>query len=358
VMTDPIEIRRASVSDESRLKAFAAEIWPSLDPSAFVQRWWMNTSPGQCFVAIATGTGRVEATCAGRKLDLHVEGKTVPAVGLGDWFTTSRVRGKGVGRAVAEAAMDGCRNGVGLSSSDTAIRGLSRLGWHPVPPMRVAVFAGGPPALARALGGTRKDRTLTTRDLTFTAENLSMVGVEFDRLWDGALSTAGIGIVRNAATLREHLRLVPHRRYHMSQVLREGELIGYVLGRDLPGRGRISLLTDFLCLPQRMDAFRVALQAWLSGAHKRRRFAVLTVCTAPEYQDVLSAHGFLSGHRRGFLLPISRLSTTGMHTLSLPAADAPDAWQLTPLDADFDLALRAGLEAEQNDGLAQEMKRS
>lgn len=328
-----MSIRQLRREDAPALRAFAKGVWPRGRPDVLEARWWFQTDPARAYAELDE-EGRIQAICGAWPHDVQVEGKPVPAIGFSDWFVSPAARGMGAGRRVAAAAMQG-RPGFAISISDHAARAFVSMGWRPAPPLVV-------PAFFRVLMGPRR----STRDAAgfFVAER-SLTGGStleadaFDDLWRRASKGLGVAMVRDSRHLEAHIGAVPWRKHHLVTVHAGSELVAYALGRDLPGPGRISLLSDILHDPANEAALTVALERWLTGAAQRARWGVLTLSTTPSHKRALGAAGFLSSDRAGSGPRVRRLSTRAMD--SLVGTGDPRDRHITPLDGDFDLAYRA-----------------
>lgn len=233
-------LRRAVPGDADALAAFARRRWPDRDPAFLARRWWMRASPAECHVAVDED-GAIGGICGGRRQRVWLGDREGRAVGICDWYVDDRARGARIGRALAEAALEGADLGWSLSLSEAAETAFRRIGWGPEPAARVPLWVAPTPVVA--LAGRRVRGIVEHR--TFTSATLDEVLLRIARE-PGDDRVHGL---RDARAWREHLALVPARTYDLHEV--EGG--GAVVSRRLPlgafprlGPQSITLVADVI----------------------------------------------------------------------------------------------------------------
>jgi GNAT superfamily N-acetyltransferase len=344
-------IRRVEPGDGEALAAFALRLWPDRDPGAFRRRWWMNSTPAQCFGAFA-GDGSVGGVCAARQQEVFVRGVAARAVGICDWFVDPGTRGAGLGRRLVEAALVEHQVAWSLSLSAEAEGAFVKLKFGPYPALRVPLFLAPSPLVA-VRHALSLGRGLDVETRSFDHASVDSLADEFEQAGAFGSKVNFTGGARDLEAWRSHLALVPRRSYQ-AHLLRDRQagLVAVAVSRRLPRGGfprlgptRLTLISELLYQPSHQDRLqllfrRVAVNALRAGSE-------LLCCPIydPPAHEVLARAGFFSSEAswRGWRVP--RLSTRFMSRQAIAPVTGPLPWRVTALDCDFDLGLGADAEA-------------
>ena len=340
-------LERPTEEDQAKLAAFAAKTSSPPQPDHFRDRWWWNAQPVEAMIARHASTGDVAALCGGRRSRLAVKDQVFEATAICDWFVSPEHMGKGLGATLAHALTAEVQAATTMSISNDAVAAFVRLGWTPSPAATIPYYVAPVPVMLAHR--VRKPRT-TAQGLDVALTEISAaacdaIGHELDALWEASRATRPVAMVRDAAALRAHLRLVPHRRYRLATARRGGVLVGYVLSRDLPrsafprlGPTRITFLGDMLTASDHDDAITELVLHTLSAAAHAGQDTALTMTTYRPYGVALAKLGLLSSTHPVLGVRVPRLRTRWMILPPKGHELRTEDVYLTGLDSDGDLS--------------------
>jgi len=291
----------ATSVDPAALLAFAAAIWPELDPQARVRAfWWRRAGPEQAVAAVARDGGAMAGLCGGRHCVFRIGGRSVPAVAICDWYVVPAHVGRGLGKHLVHSFATPQRFLYAFSISDAAIANFQKIGW--VGPYRSSLqLLLIPPALARHLARLRPRAELRFEFVERAGgQPLGDLGDALDRI-EAARGDAGARMRRDAAEWAWRLSVCGERRYLFAVAFRDGAPAGYVAVRRMTAgrsrtldRLRAAIITDLAAVAGDaavLDALAcqaVALAADLGAG------AILTATTAAAHRRALARIGFWS----------------------------------------------------------------
>jgi GNAT superfamily N-acetyltransferase len=343
-LSDPWIIRRVEASDQEALAALSKRLWPKADPGHLTHRWWMNTSPSQCFAAVGSD-GAIGGVCGAREQQVFVRGTPARAVGICDWFIDPETRGSGLGRKLADAALREAEVAWSLSLSADAEKAFLKLKFGPDPAHRVPLFLA-PSAFVAARHALSSGGGLSVETRDFGHASVDSLADEIEQARAFRQDEHFTGGARGLEAWRSHLSAVPHRTYQ-AHLLRNdrAELIALAVSRRLTrgafprlGPTRLTLLTELLCDLSNRDRLqplfrRLAVDATRAGSE----ILFYPAYDPPMHQSIARA-GFFSAAASWMGLRIPRLSTRFMTRQSIAPEVGASQWRVTPLDCDYDLA--------------------
>ncbi len=170
----------ATSIEEARLIDFARAVWPKQAPDfPILTSWWRRAAP-ECAVAVVhQPSGAMAGICGGRPCEWTIDGTTVPAIGICDWFVAPAHEGKGLGRRLVRHFDAPDRFFYAFSISEAAKAYLKALGWDephssslmalPLPRFARVFFSGRgrprlPGARPRLRRTARRPRRRSRRD--------------------------------------------------------------------------------------------------------------------------------------------------------------------------------------------------
>jgi len=343
-------IRRARPGDGAALAAFSRRLWPKADPDHLMHRWWMKAEPAQCFAAVADD-GSIGGVCGARQQRVFVGGAPASAVGICDWFIDPETRGSGLGRKLADAALDQAQVAWSLSLSAEAEKAFLKLKFGPDPAHRVPLFLTPSPLVAArhalAMGG---GLSVETRD--FGHADLDSLAAELEQAWAFRQDAHFTGGARDVEAWRSHLAMVPQRTYQ-AHLLRDGRsrLVALAVSRRLPrgafprlGPTRITLISELLCDPSQADRLQPLFRRLAVDAMRAGSELLYYPAYDPPMHRALARAGFLSAEASWMGWRIPRLSTRFMTRQSLAPTIVASQWRVTPFDCDYDLGFGADAE--------------
>ncbi len=340
-------LEKPSQKDQEAIAVFAAKTSTPPQPEHFRDRWWWNAQPVEAMIARHEATGDVAALCGGRRSRMAVGDKVFEATAICDWFVSPEHMGKGLGAALAHALTDEVQAATTMSISNDAVAAFVRLGWTPSPAATIPYYVAPVPVMLahriRSERAAAPGQEITITEITAGA--CDVIGPEFDTLWAASRTTRPVAMVRDAAALRAHLRLVPHRRYRLATARRGGVLVGYVLSRDLPrnafprlGPTRITFMGDMLTASDHDDVFSELVLHTMSAAAHAGQDTALTMTTYQPYGVALAKLGLFSSDHAVLGLRVPRLRTRWMVLPPKGEEIRTEDVYLTGLDSDGDLS--------------------
>jgi GNAT superfamily N-acetyltransferase len=343
-------IRRAQPGDGPALAAFSKRLWPKVDPDHLIHRWWMKAKPAQCFAAVGSD-GSIGGICGAPEQRVFVGGTPANAVGICDWFIDPETRGSGLGRKLADAALNVAQVGWSFSLSAEAETAFLKLRFGPDPAHRVPLFLTPTPLVAaRHALGFGSGMSVETRDIGHA--NLHSLAGEIEQaraFRQDALFTGG---ARDLDAWRSHLSVVPQRTYQ-AHILRDrrSALVALAVSRRLPrgafprlGPTRMTLLVELLCDLSHRDHLQPLFRRLAVDALRAGSEVLFYPAYDPPMHEALARAGFFSAEASWMGLRIPRLSTRFMTRQSIAPAVVASQWRVTPLDCDYDLAFGADAE--------------
>jgi GNAT superfamily N-acetyltransferase len=340
--------RRPSRADREALARFARKIWPAGRPDVLEGRWWWN-GPGepQAWVVEHLPSRDIAAMCGARETEVEVDGRREPAASIGDWYVAPEHAGKGLGRMlVMESAS---RHAVMYTTtiSEAAATAFKRMGWRS--DEELPLFMGATPAVA-ALAG-RRPRGVELRSDVVSAGAAAARVDDLDAVWAATAGERPIGAPRDAARLRSHLALVPHRQYRLARAYRSGVPLGYLLWRVLPAGSfrrlpyfRIGLLSDFFVRPGEQAAFAALVGSVARSLLVERCGVMLALATRHAEIATLTRLGFASPRLPLVGKSLRALSSRGMYRSERDLGTLIGSWHITIADNDMDFAFGSAVE--------------
>lgn len=301
--------------EEARLIAFAAAVWPDR-PSELVSRWWRRAEPDCAVAAVHEPTGAMAGFCSARPSNWVIDGQTVPAIAICDWYVDPAHAGKGLGQRLMQHFEMVDQFVYAFSVSDAAIAIFKKLGW--TGPHRASLMALPLPSIAKLCTAVFGGRVLVDlEDWVIGPAGLARVPAKrtpvrhpddaaafwpaLDRIEASRLSDERAHMQRGEAEWRWRLSVCGERSYHFCLARRAGEPIGYVAVRRLtPGSsrqlGRISgvLITDLVAVHDEPAVLRALSTRAVTVASELGATVVLAATNEPGQRDALAKAGFLS----------------------------------------------------------------
>jgi len=333
-------IRRPMRSDESALATLSRDIWPGARSDKLAQRWWWNDPVApQCWIAEHRDTGAIAAICGERRSMLLVGHELVPTATICDWDVASAHKGRGLGRSLVEASAATHPVMYTTSISDSAAAAFARLGWRG--DARVPILLGAPATIA-LLGLSRRGPDV--RRFEVSADSAS--GLEHvEALWRSQ-TPMGLLVPRDAAFVRSHLNLVPHRRYELAVAFDREVVLGWMLARILPSgslrrlrAGRVGVIADYYVRPDAPDALNALMGIVARTMTKRGCLGVATMTTNAKHARAFRAMGFVSAETPLIGRYLGSVSARCMHWSDRVLPSFSEGWHLTFADNDMDLTL-------------------
>jgi GNAT superfamily N-acetyltransferase len=214
---------------------------------------------------------------------------------------------------------------------------------RPLHVSRVARKSLGDRAFARALAamaaGAARRRLIARRrrvpsDPVVT--RIDSFDERFDRLWKRACRDYPVVLVRDRRYLEWRFTQRPDARYTILAAIRAGEVIGYVVTRQVDRAGeRWSYLVDFLVRDRCLSTFAVLVEEVISGHRREGVVALGCRFTAPPFRRMLYRHGFvpLARDPKGYIR--ARARRPGPVAREFGVND----WFLTMGDGDLEMSL-------------------
>ena len=301
--------------EEARLIAFAAAVWPDR-PSELVSRWWRRAEPDCAVAAVHEPTGAMAGFCSARPSNWVIDGQTVPAIAICDWYVDPAHAGKGLGQRLMQHFEMVDQFVYAFSVSDAAIAIFKKLGW--TGPHRASLMALPLPSIAKLCAAVFGGRVLVDlEDWVIGPAGLARVPAKrtpvrhpddaaafwlaLDRIEASRLSDGRAHMQRGEAEWRWRLSVCGERSYHFCLARRAGEPVGYVAVRRLtPGSsrqlGRISgaLITDMVAVHDEPAVLRALSTRAVTVASELGATVVLAATNEPGQRDALAKAGFLS----------------------------------------------------------------
>lgn len=349
---DAYEVREVLPEDRPGLRALAREVWPDRPENIFADRWWLRGDERSALVGIHRDSNELVGVLADRRCRVEIEGKTVSASGICDWYLSPRHSGHGLGKRLMKKLIDAYELVIGISPTEVSHANLKRLGFGPVFPAP-AYLAPVPSAwIAARVLRTRAGKKLEVRSLAL--ESGSDVPEVVDAIWTARQDRASVSLVRDAAEIRWRVGITRARGYHLFLAYDAGRPVGYLLARVGP-RGTsnrltwspLGLVVDFLCVdPDDTAVLLALLEPCLAWFARKGAPLALALTTVPPAAKTLHGLGFVSPATPLVGAKLGKLGTR--FTYRYPAGHTEArAFHFTFADADLDLALGAIREARE-----------
>lgn len=356
---DAYEVREVIPEDRPGLRALAREVWPDRPENIFADRWWLRGSERSALVGIHRDTNELVGVLADRRCRVEIEGRTVSASGICDWYLSPRHSGHGLGKRLMKKLIDAYDLVIGISPTEVSHANLKRLGFGPVFPAP-AYLAPVPSAWIAA----RVARTRSTAKLEVTGLDLhdpSDVPAAIDLIWAARGDRSSVSLVRDAAEIRWRVGVTRARDYRLFLAYAAGKPAGYLLARVGP-RGTsnrlawspLGLVVDFLTVdPEESSVFVSLLEQCLAWFARKGAPLALALTTLPSAAQTFHRLGFVSPATPLVGAKLGKLGTRFTYRYPTGHTEAR-AFHFTFADADLDLALGAIREAREIEPLSRE----
>jgi GNAT superfamily N-acetyltransferase len=288
----------ATSIDEARLIDFARAVWPKQAPDfPILTSWWRRAAP-ECAVAVVhQPSGAMAGICGGRPCEWTIDGMTVPAIGICDWFVAPPHEGKGLGRRLVRHFDAPDRFFYAFSISDAAKAYLKALGWDD--PHSSSLMVLPLPRFARVFFSAPDGLVFQERDLGY-GEPLGDLGAVLDAIETARGFMTSAHMRRGAKDWAWRLSVCGKRRYRLWLARdADGRPLGYVVVRPmLPGRSRTmdrlkaAMITDLVALDDDPAVLRALVGKAVRTAAALQARILLMATTSSAHARALA--GFLS----------------------------------------------------------------
>ena len=282
--------------DRAEVDALSRRVFGEEWVQASARRWeWQyrqNPNEPEPQIWIARDEGKIVGQYATMPVRLLVAGKEVDASWGMDVMVAPERQRQGLGEVLFRTWDNHTGASLGLGLSTASHRLFQKLKWPEVGPVPCLVKMLSPKAFARpgwppflnALAG------LVARPyLAFTAarvpedvevRHITSFDARFTALWEHVAPKFRFGVRRDAAYLQWKYLALPHLRYEIVTIERDGKLEGYAVYRHADeARSRVTALVDFVAHPDDGKAFPALLgavehEARKAGSDKIRAFVM------------------------------------------------------------------------------------
>ena len=337
----PYIVRDYRPDDKERLRELCRDVWSDRPAETFERRWWWSQDRPPLKLAEDPSSRALVGFCGFAPFSLFFQGRSYPSAWFADFFITEAHQGKGLGRQLAGAVMEGFELAASLNHNEAALSLFKKMDWKE---HRVADLYLYPwlliPGVSRWQALSRKKDAY---EIKVDAWPLS-APEEFDSLWRQARDRWAPLACRDAAALER--RYGPLKRdYKMLRCCKDGALVGYMVTRiapagairSLPARPT-GLIVDFLVRPEESsEIFRALLAGALQHLARDGASCIMSLATTEPFARELARHGFLHAASPLIGPRLSRLKARFAFTGPACAALGPAPWYLTLGDADLDL---------------------
>lgn len=328
--------------DAERIEQFAREIWPGeVDRRNVLESWWMTSGADVATAAVDRASGRIAGLCVGVPSEWDVDGVSVSAVSICNWFVSPAFMGRGLGKALVQSFARRAPYMNAFSVSGAAIENFRKMGWiGPYKSQLLLFTAPGPRSL-----WWRRPSEIAIETYPVDGGVLSpKLGDALD-LIDRGRPDHRLRRKRRSADWQAHLAYFPERRFNIHMVRHHGQMIGYFAIRPadrfagrIYRRARLHYVTDLVINSDRSEVVRAVLDTIITVPAVRTAGAIL-LCTSDErLAAVAAASGWWSrqtpiiGHRLDDKAPFY-MKGDGFNS---PAPDGRNL-DLTFFDSDLDM---------------------
>jgi len=307
-MTEPgshYELVPAISVEESRLVDFAAAVWPDEAPHfGVLSSWWRRAGSDCAVAAVHRPSGAMAGLCGGRPCTWSIEGASVPAIGICDWFVAPAHAGKGLGKRLVRHFEAPNRFIYAFSISDAAVAYLRVLGWEG--PYASSLMVVPLPRIVGMFSRSAGDGGLAfdERDVA-GAEPLGALGSDLDAIEAARGHAARAHMRRGAEEWAWRLSVCGKRRYRFCVARRAepggraGRPVGYAVVRRMSaGRSRLmdglkaAMITDLAAVDDDSAVLRVLARKAVDAAAAMQAHVVVAATTSVAHRRALA--GFLS----------------------------------------------------------------
>jgi len=342
-----IEIDRYRPADRAMLDGLYRSVLGDEKADALARRWdWLylenpNVLDGAPLIWLARKGEAIVGQYATMPVRLRVNGTEIDAAWGTDVMVAPDGQRQGLGNRLFDTWDRNVGAAIGLGLTDASAALFKKMQWPDLG--RVSRFAKPLSATAPDIDGNVPGSLLAAkravrravarvRPLGGDVRLVAEIDESFTRLWDRVAPRFDFVVRRDAAYLDWKYVRVPHLRYSIAALVREGETAGYVVYRHtVEPRGRVTILVDFLADPDDPSAMTTLLRWVERAAIDARSDLIRAFGTFAGFHPRFREAGYLPGN------PAMRF-VAKINAVDVPPTfyDSSKTWHVTLGDSDAD----------------------
>lgn len=336
-----IEIDRYRPDDRPLLAALFRRVLGEDRAEALLARWdWQyarnpsNPRPGTPLIWLAREDGAVVGQYATMPVRLWVRDREIDAAWGTDVMVAPEGQRKGLGRRLFETWDHSVGASIGLGLTDASAALFRKLEWPDLGrvPRFVKPLGGGlrrqvSHALARGWAAIQRGHDRSAG----TMVRLSRFDDSVTQLWTRTAPRFDFAVRRDAAYLGWKYVDPPHLAYCLAAMMRDGEMLGYVVYRHVvETERRVTVLVDFLVDPEDARSLSAMLR-WVEGEARDARSEVIRAFTTfAGFHDAFRDAGYVPG-------PPALRFVAKINAVAVPPEFyTSERWHVTVGDSDAD----------------------
>jgi len=342
-----IEIDRYRPADRPALDGLYRSVLGDEKADELARRWdWLylenpNVLDGAPLIWLARKDEAIVGQYATMPVRLQVNGTEIDAAWGTDVMVAPDGQRQGLGNRLFDTWDRNVGAAIGLGLTDASAALFRKLQWPDLG--RVPRFAKPLSAAAPDIDGNTPGSLVAAKRAVHRAiamvrpvggdvRLVTEIDESFTRLWERVASRFDFAVRRDAAYLDWKYVRVPHLRYSIAALRRDGETTGYAIYRHtVEPKGRFTILVDYLADPADPTAM-TALLRWVDRAALEAGSDVIrTFGTFAGFHPRFREAGYLPGN------PAMRF-VAKINAVTVPATfyDSSTTWHVTLGDSDAD----------------------